>query len=51
MITLLEKKDKDRRFVNNWRPIFLMNVDIKIATQAISRRLETILPELNEGGE
>ena len=46
MITLLEKKDEDRRFIKNWRPISLMNVDIKIASKAIARRLETILPEL-----
>ena len=46
MITLLEKKDRDRRFIKNWRPISLMNVDIKIASKAIARRLETILPEL-----
>ena len=25
MITLLEKKDKDRRFIKNWRPISLIN--------------------------
>ena len=31
MITLLEKKDKDRRFLKNWRPISLINVDVKIA--------------------
>ena len=46
MITLLEKKDKDRRFIKNWRPISLMNVDVQIASKAIARRLETILPEL-----
>ena len=46
MITLLEKKDKDRRFIKNWRPISLINVDVKIASKAIARRLESILPEL-----
>ena len=46
MITLLEKKDKDRRFIKNWRPISLINVDVKIASKAIARRLESILPKL-----
>ena len=46
MITLLEKKDKDRRFIKNWRPISLINVDVKNASKAIARRLESILPEL-----
>jgi len=31
MIALLEKKDKDKRFPKNWRPISLINVDVKIA--------------------
>jgi len=46
MITLLEMKDKDRRFIKNWRLISLINVDVKIASKAIARRLESILPEL-----
>ena len=46
MTTLLEKKGKDRRFIKNWRPISLINVDVKIASKAIARRLEQILPDL-----
>ena len=46
MITLLEKKGKDRRFIKNWRPISLINVDVKIAFKAIASRLEQILPDL-----
>ena len=46
MITLLEKKGKDKRFIDNWRPISLINVDVKIASKALARRLEPILPEI-----
>ena len=48
MITLLEKKGKDRRLIKNWRPIsVLVNVDVKIASKAITRRrLQQILPDL-----
>ena len=46
MITLLEKKDKDKRFLKNWRPISLINVDVTIASKALAKRLEPILPSL-----
>ena len=46
MITLLEKKDKDKRFLKNWRPISLINVDVKIASKALGKRLEPRLPSL-----
>ena len=36
MITLLEKKYKDRRFIKNWRPISLIKVDVKIASKTIA---------------
>ena len=42
VIVLIEKKDKDKCFLKNWRPISLINVDVKIASKAIalkSRRL------------
>ena len=35
IITLIEKKDKDKRLIKNWRPISLINVDAKIASKAI----------------
>ena len=34
IITLIEKKDKDRRHIANWRPISLINVDVKIGSKA-----------------
>ena len=46
VITLLEKKGKDKRLIKNWRPISLINVDTKIASKALAKRLESILPNL-----
>ena len=46
MITLLEKKDKDKRLLKNWRPISLINMDVKIGSKAMAKRLELILPLL-----
>ena len=46
VITLIEKKDKDRRLIKNWRPISLVNVDVKIGSKAIAKRLEKILPHI-----
>ena len=46
IITLLPKEDGSLLDLHNWRPITLLNVDSKIATKAIAKRLETVLPKL-----
>ena len=46
VITLIQKKDRDARFIKNWRPISLLNVDLKIASKAIAYRLRKIIPDL-----
>ena len=46
VITLIEKKDKDRRWIKNWRPISLVNIDVKIGSKAIAKRLENVLPHI-----
>ena len=46
ILTLIEKKDKDKRYLSNWRPISLINVDAKIGSKAIAKRLETVLPNI-----
>ena len=33
IIKLIEKKDKGKRFIKNWRPISLLNVDSKIISK------------------
>ena len=46
IITLLPKEDSSLLDLHNWRPITLLNVDLKIAAKAIAKRLETVLPNL-----
>ena len=46
VITLIEKKGKDKRLVKNWRPISLTNTDAKLASKTLAKRLEKVLPEV-----
>ena len=46
IITLLEKKDKDKSKIENLRPISLSNCDIKICTKAMAIRTNKILHKL-----
>ena len=43
IIKLLEKMDKDRRFIKNWRPISLLNIDVKILNKALAKKLKKVL--------
>ena len=46
IITLTPKDDGSLLELTNWRPITLLNVDFKIASKAIAKRFEPILPSL-----
>ena len=46
VITLLPKEDSDELLLSNWRPITLLNVDYKIASKTIAKRIERVLPYL-----
>ena len=46
VITLLEKKGKDKRYLKNWRPISLINVDTKILSKSLALRIKKVLSSL-----
>lgn len=43
IITLVLKRDVDRRLIENWRPITLLNTDYKIYTKALALRLQRVM--------
>ena len=43
VMTLLEKKDKDKRLIKNWRPICLLNVNAKIISKVLATGLEKVI--------
>ena len=46
VISLIPKKDKDKSLLENLRPISLLNVDYKILTKVIAKRIEKVLPTI-----
>ena len=46
IISLIPRKNKDKTLLENLRPISLLNVDYKILTKSIAKRLEKILPKI-----
>ena len=43
-VTLKDRKDQIER--GNYRPILVLNIDYKLFTSVLSKRVENILPEL-----
>ena len=41
---VIEKKGKDRTLLENWTPIFLVNVDAKLMYEVVPNRLKKVLP-------
>ena len=46
LITIIEKKDKDKRYIKNWRPISLINVHAKTASKALAARVKKVLANI-----
>ena len=46
VIILIEKKDKDKRMIKNWRPISLINGDAKIASKVLALRMQEVLASI-----
>jgi exonuclease III len=46
IINLIPKKEKDPRYIKNWRPISLLNTDYKIITKLLATRIKQILPSV-----
>ena len=44
VIKLIEKKDRDKRYIKNWRPISLLNADTKFISKAPAAKLKSVLP-------
>ena len=45
-ISVTEKKERDKWFIKNWRPISLLNVNYKVIAKALATRFKKTLPEL-----
>ena len=43
LITCIPKEGKSKYYLKNWRPITLLNVDIKIASAALANRIKPFL--------
>ena len=42
IIKLIGKKDRDKRFIKNWRTISLLNVDIRLISKVLASCLKSV---------
>ena len=46
VITLIPKEDSNLLDLQNWRPITLLNIDYKITSKTLAKRIESVIPKL-----
>ena len=46
IINLIPKKDKDLRYLKNWRPVSLLNTDYNILAKALAGKLQNVISKL-----
>ena len=46
IIKLLEKPNKDKRYISDWRPISLLNFDLKMISKSLATRVKKLLSNL-----
>ena len=51
VITLIEKKGKDKHYMKNWRPISLLNVDAKILSKILASHVKKVISSLITGNQ
>ena len=42
VIKLIEKKDKDKKLIKNWRVTILLNIDTKLICNVLTERLKEV---------
>ena len=46
LLSWLTRNVKTERYIKNWRPISLLNVDVKIASKILALRLAKVCPNI-----
>ena len=42
ILKLTEKKDREKRGIKNWRPVLLLNVDMKVSLKVLASLLKSV---------